>query len=393
MIRSLFTTRIDPFITRFLSVALIVALAAVVLGTLAPTRSPYMKSDLIAYKIATDVAVGGGNPYNPETVLAKWPLRTVEMRQPPLMVWNPPAFFLFPGTILRLPESALYILWPIIPCFSGALLGLIGWQLAKGSKGSILPLSLSTFCSIPLVIEFQISQMSSFLALAPLLGILLFLSRRDLCAGLLFSVAILKPHVVFLPLAAIAFWVLWERRWRVVAGGVGGILLGSIAAELVYPGINIKWLYRPSWPVNYLGSTLPSMLRAAAHDFGYRDPGFLMILIPALGVLGLWIYLARRAPHPAVGPIIWTLTLNQFFTPYGFLMDQTVLIVVQAFMISKISSRAASRRLLLALIFAHLTVPLILTITTGPLQRLWWVSYPVALTAILATVTMRARPN
>jgi hypothetical protein len=389
MTRRFVEIRINPFVTRFVFVGLLVGLMAVILGNLAASRSPYAKSDLIAYKIATDVVVRGGNPYDPATIRSDWIARTGDMQQSPLMVWNPPAFFVFPGTILRLPESILYTLWPFVPYFSGALLALIGWRLAKTASGRIVPLSLATFCSIPLLIEFQISQMSSFLALPPLVGVLLFLSRRDLSAGCLFSLAILKPHVVFFPLAAVGFWVLWERRWKVVVGGVLGGLLGTIAAELVFPGISLQWFYRTSWPVSYAGSTLTLMLRATANDLGYADPFFLTILIPALGVLGLWIYLARKVPQPAPEPIVWTLALNQIFTPYGFIMDQTILIVVQAFMISKISSRVISLRLVLALILANMSAPLTLMMAPESFQRLWWISYPLALMAILGVFTLR----
>ncbi len=374
--------RINPFVTRFVFVGLLVGLMAVILGNLLASRAPYTKSDLIAYKIATNVVVQGGNPYDPATIRADWIARTGDMQQSPLMVWNPPVFFVFPGAILRLPESILYTFWPFVPYFSGALLALIGWRLAKAAPCRIVPLLLATYCSIPLLIEFQISQMSSFLALPPLMGILLFLNRRDLSAGCLFSLAILKPHVVFFPLAAVAFWVVWEGRWKVVVGGILGGLLGTIAAELVFPGISLQWFYRTSWPVSYAGSSLTLMLRATAHDLGYSDPFFLTILIPALGVLGLWLYLARKAPQPAAEPLIWALALNQIFTPYGFLMDQTILIVVQAFMISKVSSRVVSRRLLLALMLANMTAPLTLMVVPEPLQRLWWISYPIALIVI-----------
>jgi hypothetical protein len=397
MIRLSVKTRINPFVTKFIFVGVMVGIMAVMVGIFLPSRSPYTRSDLFAYKIATDVVVRGDNPYDPATIRTEWITRLNEWQatssgytqQTPLMVWNPPVFFLFPGSILRLPEAELYGLWPLVPCFSGALLALIGWMLAKGASGRIIPLTIAAFSSIPLLIEFQISQMSSFLAVPPLVGILFFLGRRDLLAGSLFSLAILKPHVVFFPLSAVAFWVLWERRWKVVVGGALGVLVGSIASELFFPGINTRWFHRASWPVDYAGSSLTLMLRAAAYDYGYPDPFFLMILVPALGVLVLWIYLACKAPQPSVEPIIWALVLNQLFAPYGFLMDQTVLIVVQAFMVSKISSRTASNCLLVALLLANMTVPVTLMVQSDSQQRLWWVSYPLTLIAILAVFTLR----
>lgn len=393
MTHTILISSFTPFVRKFTLVWLLTALFMVALGNLFPIRLPYLKSDLIAYKIATDLAVNGGNPYDPDTIKAEWTTRTGGTQKDPLMVWNPPILFLFPGTILRLPETVLYRLWPLIPYFSGAILTLIGFRLAGGANVSILSLVISILISIPLLIEFQISQLSSLLSLGPLLGVLLFLQRRDLLAGGLLSLAFLKPHIVFFPLAAIAFWTIRELRWKVVAGGALGILLGSITIELLLPGITLKWINRSNWPTDVLGSVIPQMLRSAAIGLGYQDPIFLTVLIPFLGVLGLWLYLACKAPCPTIEPIIWTLALNQIFTPYGFIFDQATLLVVQAFVISKISDQVTRNRFLLAIFFANMTAPIILTTTPEPLQRLWWVSYPITLIPILtAFMPAKAHP-
>jgi hypothetical protein len=85
--------RIAPFVAKFVFIGLVVGIVAIVVGRFFPIRSPYIRSDLFAYKIATDVVVRGDNPYDPATIRAEWIARPGNTQQTPLMVWNPPIFF------------------------------------------------------------------------------------------------------------------------------------------------------------------------------------------------------------------------------------------------------------------------------------------------------------
>ncbi len=94
-----------------------------------------------------------------------------------------------------------------------------------------------------------------------------------------------------------------------------------------------------------------------------------------------------KAPEPSAEPIVWALVLNQVFTPYGYVMDQTTLIVVQAYMVSSICSYTAviwSHIVIVAMMLATLAAPLTIRFTAEPFDHIWWVSYQIALMVLFS---------
>lgn len=366
----------------FFALAVIIGLVIAALAQLLPLRNPYDRSDLFAYITAEDLVSQGLNPYDPTTVLAAWRARWGVGNTSVLMIWNPPTLFLFPGLLLKFPESLLYALWPIVTVLSAALLAFIGWKLSSCATLRVVPLVVGTLCSPAIIWEIQTSQLSSLLAVAPLMGILLFMRGRDVSAGLLISLAILKPHTVFLPLVTIGFWTLFNRRWGVVVGGIVGATLGGALAEAAFPGITAQWISRDSWPINVSGSTLSSMIREISITRGYPDPSYVSVLMPLLGITGVGLALFTKARTPASIPLMWSLLLNQFFSPYGFVIDQAPLIVVQAFLVSQASSQSKVAKTLVLLMAASLLPSLISEIPSDHLSSPWWFVYPPTLVAI-----------
>lgn len=367
---------------RFALAAILAAVLTCVGAMFVPVRSPYLQSEILAYKIAEDLVGRGANPYDPATVLSEWQTRTGIDAPEVMMVWNPPVVFLYPGVFLQLPESLVYAVWPFLNVSAAAILGLIGWKLASAKTLRVVPLIVASFCSAPLIIEFQIAQLSSLVALPPMVGILLFLKRRDFLAGLFFSLAILKPHLLFLPLIAVGYWTVFERRWKIVAGTVIGLGASLLAAEVVFPGISWQWLTRETWPVNYAGATLASMIRAIMSLQGFPDPIFLSAFLPVIGAVGLGLVLFRKARHPSIVPLMWSLLLNQVFSPYGFIFDQCVLIVVQAFLASRAPTVMHAARLLIFMMLANVLPTVTSLVAPTWLGFLWWGVYPPALAMI-----------
>jgi hypothetical protein len=69
----------------------------------------------------------------------------------------------------------------------------------------------------------------------------------------------------------------------------------------------------------------------------------------------------------------------------GFVMDQATLIVVQAFMVATLSSRAVtiwSHITILAIMLANLAGPLTIRFAAEPFEHVWWISYQIALMVV-----------
>jgi hypothetical protein len=110
--------------------------------------------------------------------------------------------------------------------------------------------------------------------------------RRDVAAGLLIALCTAKPHLfLLLPVALIA-----HRRWTIVKAAVAGTLgllgIGTLAAGL-------------DWPFR-----LWAVLRTLSRD---SDPGHALTLIPSLFQFGMnpWTITAAVALASAIGVLIW----------------------------------------------------------------------------------------
>lgn len=85
------------------------------------------------------------------------------------------------------------------------------------------------------------AQMQGFLLLVLGVGLWASLRQRDLLAGVVLSLAIIKPEQMAVPVAALVLWALFQQRWRLVGAFLAGVGL-LFAASLVISG---WWV--PGW--------------------------------------------------------------------------------------------------------------------------------------------------
>jgi hypothetical protein len=348
-----------------------------------PLRDPYEHSDLAVYGTAFSVAENGGNPYDPAAMVAAYRRDLGIETQKPGMMWNPPAFLLFPGLLLHLPQPWAFEMMPFLSVLSAFTLVILGWRFAGTATTLTTRTALISCVSIPLLVQICISQLSSIVVLPVLIGSLLFLQRRDFGAGLLLSFAILKPHLVLLPMVAIAFWAVLQRRWRVLAGFVIGCIASSGLAEMLYPHTFSQWLHRPSWPLNLSGAAFPTIMRGFAVNTWNYDPVVLEVLIPLFGAATLLACLWRCHKTPSGQGIVWSIVLNMLFTPYGYVFDQSLGIAIQSFLLAQ-SQTQKERTVGVRLILLVNLIPCLCLALLPSWLALWWMSYPVLLALCLA---------
>jgi hypothetical protein len=238
-------------------------------------------------------------------------------------------------------------------------------------------------------VQLCISQISALVVLPVVIGSFLFLQRRDLAAGVLLSFAVLKPHLVLLPMVAIGFWSILQRRWQLLTGLLLGSGFSAGLAELVYPNSFLQWLHRPSWPVNLSGAAFPTIIRGSlVNQIGY-DPLFLEVLIPLAGVGILLIYLWRCHKVPSGNGLVWAIALNMLSTPYGYIFDQSLGIVVQSFLLAQ-GPTEQERTLGIRLILLANLIPCLCLVLLPSWLVLWWMSYPTLLALFLVVRTKRS---
>lgn len=367
--------------------------AVVALATFfAPIRSPYRSSDLVVYKTTVDVVRSGENPYDPAVMIARYRSSVGVETTEPGMMWNPPVSFIFPGALLLPPAEVIYQLLPFLSVLSAFALAAIGWRLSGGRTALSARSAILSCCSFPLLVQLSISQISSIVALPALYGALLFIRGTTLRAGMLLALAIIKPHVLFLPMLAIAFWSIVNRRWLDSLGGLLGLVLGFSLAELVYPNSLQQWADRSTWPVNLAGAAIPTLLRWYVVDKGGSDPIYLEVLLPAIGGLGFLLHLWRSCRQPTGSAFIWAMILNSFCTPYGYTFDQSVNVVAQAFILAEAGRRSARALGVRWILLANI-IPCVCFIAIPHILPVWWMSYPVVLTVGMWVVTRRRPAN
>ena len=294
------------------------------------------KVDYNAYYTASKAFLNGENPYSKSTLLI-YQQKINPTVVTPMMVWNPPMFFSTFGIVLFLPEHLKLTFWLIASILSAIGLAVAGFYWKDPDNFNFHKLefdkiAVCAFCCIPFIAQTIIGQFSSWIYFVFILGLLAFDKKKDFIAGILMSFSLVKPHLFLLVYLAFGYEVLKERRFKVVIGGIIGILFFSLISELRYPGIHNLWLYREQWPVEYLGATFPSLVSKML--FGSTRIKALQIASLSLGILSIFVFRIYTKNYNFRNFFIFALISNSIFSPYGFVFDQSCLIFVITYILA-----------------------------------------------------------
>ena len=289
-------------------------------------------SDAVVYIAAQELFLNGGNPYSHNQILG-----TIESLGCKLNndIWNPPPLFTVLAPILAYSPSTNLLFLSLLQVVAALVIGWCGWRLSRGGVGSFVPgVFIAILTSAPWWMERLTGQISSLLSAIFMLGLFFFLSQRYFLSGILLSIAIIKPHLFFLPLAGVVFLSLSHGKRSTLIGLGTGVTLGFGIAEFWHPGIISAWLNRESWPTDIMGSSLPALIREQVFVQLNYDPGRLTLVIPILAVVFLASYFRYRPPANPQILLFSLIVLNPLATPYGFIFDMTSLILPVAYMLS-----------------------------------------------------------
>lgn len=328
--------------------------------------------DGVQYWAALNVALHGGNPYNPAEMLAIEQSIGYQPAQP-VMMWNPPwtAILLAPwlwGTF----SDAMWA-WRLAQIACVALV----WRLLTPITASIeqkITAAAALALFYPVLDSFHSGQFGimMMLGVAALLQPKSAESPKVLVPALVLFVC--KPHL-FLPI--FAFLALGKRVSLLLAA------LGlCITATLVVLGTGViqQWLtslYAPLHPemithlVDYRGDTLSACVRSLAFNAGLGKTPWIMALFACLSVSGgVMVKQTTKSFEEAVPLLI---LLGLLLAPYGWMSDYALLAPLLISSRSHLELR--ERRMIVAAFLLLLAVSAI--VATDLVHEMAWIQVPL----------------
>ncbi len=281
-------------------------------------------TDLINYWTAGQLLKAGYNPYDLGG-LGELGLSASAPHFHATDIWNPPwsLIWLLPISSLFFPTAAIAWLLVNFTAFLG--IAAVVWRMVSDStkKQSIGPALVTGVVFAPFLFTLRMGQISMFLLLG-VVGFLYFIQRRqEMLAGAALAFTTVKPHVVYLIWIVVVWWIIKEKRWRVLLG-TGGLLLTT--------SFILTWLW-PDWLSSYLSiSTSPPLFGVPTLGGVLRlvlsDSLWVQFLPGVVCAVALLVYLMFRSPHihwrTAISPL---LLISVATAPYGWTFDQIVLLV------------------------------------------------------------------
>lgn len=321
------TARISPKLRRTLVwMALLLSLAVLIRQLI--LFYPEMQqpvSDFTEYWVAGRLLLTGGNPYDAVQMGA------VEraLGRPnvnPLLMYNPPWTLSVLLPFAALPYGLGRLLWTM---FQAAVLIFSAdrlWSVFGGAAKLRWAAWCVSLIFVPALFALNEGQLMP-LVLLGLVGFLEFAAHeRWGWAGAALALASFKPQPLYLLGLALLFGMLRSRRWAVVWGGLSGLAALSALPLLFRPSIGWEYLqfllHEP--PSRWAPPTLGTLLRLW---WGYEH--FWLQFAPVVvGVAWLvWVWWAERQSWDWNRQLPRLLLASATFNAYGWIHDQTVLLV------------------------------------------------------------------
>lgn len=309
--------------------------------------------DFIEYWSAGRLAMDGGNPYDPVSMLAvqravEWPYGS------PNLMWNPPWTLALAMPLALLPFRVATFIWLLLGVILVLASGFFLWRyFVPQSRRYWIGLLLAA-CFLPGWSVLYLGQVSLWV-LAGIVGFL-WASRteRDLVAGAALAPLMIKPHLTYLFSLAVLWWVWREQRWGVLIGWLVGLLGASGIVLAVDRNVFGEYLATATSPPLYWATpTLGTWLRVL---FGI-ERRWLQFIPSLLGIAGLVVCAWRRR-----SPWRWELLAPRLLlasvvtSSYGWSHDQVVLLPVVVALVAELRAHHRLRRIgvLLLVVVAQL---------------------------------------
>lgn len=281
--------------------------------------------DFIEYWAAGRLNLHGENPYDPQRVEELE--RSVGLDSEAILMWNPPWTLALVMPLGLLDCRVAHLLWlcvhllVLIWCIDAL------WLLYGGAAEHRLRARMLAFVFVPTLFCLTAGQIGPLLLLGAV-GFLLGMKHgRDGWAGAAAVLLAVKPHLAYLFWLALLLWIVRQRRWAVLGGGLLTGCLAVVVALLFNPHVLSQYWYTFTHqpPAQYRSPTLGMALRMLLGEQHFRLQ--FLTMLPGLAWLALhWKRYRDTWEWSERLPLL--LLASMLTAPYGAWLFDLVLLLV-----------------------------------------------------------------
>jgi Glycosyltransferase family 87 len=353
--------------------------------SLAPIHWPL--EDFAEYWAAGRLNASGRNPYDGALMLT-------EERQlgwtasRPVMMYNPPWTLGVAMPLGAMPFPIARSIWMVtqlvLTCWSASQL----WSLYGGEPRRRLAACWIALLWMPTLVALRMGQTSTFM----LFGLVGFLSAlaagKEFRAGVLLSLAALKPQLIALAWVPLLLWAFRERRWRPVAGVLVALALGTVAAVAANPSVlgqysHLMTLAPPT--LEFESPSVAGLLRGVAG--GSIWPQYLPVCAGTLLVAVVWF--RHREQWIWLRHMPGLVLASCLVTPYGGWAFDLVVLLIPILSTAVVVQAQATRGRLWMSATAFLAVSLValaMHVAGAPQSAFIWMTPAVAVLTVAARI-------
>jgi hypothetical protein len=299
-------------------VAAIAAAAVYAVAILVTWSSIEGVNDYAGFVAGGRALLAGESPYDPVT----WPTAYERLgtQRPDTAVFGYPpwvALGLLPLAPLPIPIGSL-----VFTIGGLVLAGLATRSLARDVGAPILPSIVLTTASWPAFFVFLQGQWGYLLFALAIATYRDLRERRDVRAGVWCALALLvKPQLFVISSLALAAFLLWDRRWRVVVAAFLVVVVAIAGSSLVFPGWWTPWLTFVASRRAVRSIQQPTFAGLAGDIAGSLWPLAWGAIVVGLALALLWAFPRARGKRAAVA-FAGTLVLSVGASLYSWSYDQ-----------------------------------------------------------------------
>ena len=342
--------------------------------------------DYVEYWAAGRLNLEGKDPYLPENLL---PLERQAGREldKEVMMWNPPWTLTLVMPLGAMPAREGQLVWLMVGLAALAFSAYLLWETYIGLGSKRWAAFALTFTFMPTIFVLQSGQISALLLLGAALFVWSMKNSYEYLAGAAACLMAIKPHLVYLLWLALLFDAVWNRRWRIIVGGISCGVVMSIIPTLMNPHVWEQYFaaYRDHPPAEHVSLTLGAMLRKC---FGEEKFWLQFVSLPIGVAWFVWYWLRNRNDWNWVERTPWIVLVSFVTTMYGaWHFDLVLLLMPILHRAAKLSIRPLTARGRLGLAVLLLTNAVMLTLAIANVWSFYyaWVA-PLILVLYIVTV-------
>jgi hypothetical protein len=159
-----------------------------------------------------------------------------------------------------------------------------GWRVSVGKTAILVLFCILWYHGFRNII---LGQYAAINALLIVLAFALIQQKQDVPAGILLALSTSKPTMVFLLIPFVMLWAFSTRRWGIIQGALGGIIVLFLAMMALMPDWPLQWIYRV---LDYPTATEYTLLDSPISYLTSLTPGIEATLTPVLHIVaGLYL--------------------------------------------------------------------------------------------------------